>query len=135
MLPSENLPPLFLYSKTLILILFTGLPTHLAQQVPPTTASTEVGGCPIKLRPISISSNSNSANQWTNLTSTFSSPHTLANHCRMNRPADFRRKSTLKFHPIPILQEGTVTQNQYSNSEIQLFQSIFKISFNNKFGI
>ena len=91
---------------------FTGLPIHLAQQVPPTTASTVVGGCPIKLRAISISSNSNSANQWTNLTNTFSNPHTLANHCRMIHPADFRRKSTLKFHPIPILQEGTVIQNQ-----------------------
>ena len=88
------------------LFYFTGLPIHLAQQVPPTMASTVVGGCPIKLRAISISNNSNSANQWTNLTSTFSNPHTLANHCRMIHPADFHRKSTLKFHPIPIHQEG-----------------------------
>ena len=102
---------LLVYSKILDLI-STGLLTRLAQRVPPTMASTVVGGCPIKLKPISISSNSNSANQWTNLTSTFSNPHTLANHCRMIRPVDFRRKSTLKFHPIPILQEGTVIQNQ-----------------------
>ena len=102
---------LLIYSKILDLI-SAGLHTCPAHRVPPTTGSTVVGGCPIKLRAISISSNSNSANQWTNLTSTFSNPHTLANHCRMIHPADFRRKSTLKFHPIPIHQGGTVIQNQ-----------------------